>query len=83
MPKYWGKQILTHGSFPEVGQKQKMERKKEGAKVGNNNGQLRIAIATLGGARKPPGPKVCVNDGQLRLGTPPRVVHSNCLDQHC
>ena len=26
MPKYWGKQI-THGSFPEVGQKQKTEKK--------------------------------------------------------
>ena len=26
MPKYWGKQIFTHGSFPEVGQKQKTER---------------------------------------------------------
>ena len=25
-------------------------------KVGNNNGQLRIANATSGGARKPPGP---------------------------
>ena len=37
MPKYWGKQIFTHWSFPEVGQKEK------GAKVGNNNGQLRIA----------------------------------------
>ena len=23
MPKYWGKQIFTHGRFPEVGQKQK------------------------------------------------------------
>ena len=50
MPKYWGKQIFTHGSFPEVGQRQKTEkkinereRKKERAKVGNNNGQLRIA----------------------------------------
>ena len=29
MPKYWGKQILTHGSFPEVGQKQKTEKKRE------------------------------------------------------
>ena len=29
MPKYWGKHIFAHGSFPEVGQKQKMERKKE------------------------------------------------------
>ena len=27
MPKYWGKQIFTHGRFPEVGQKQKTERK--------------------------------------------------------
>ena len=23
MPKYWGKQILSLGSFPEVGKKQK------------------------------------------------------------
>ena len=23
MPKYWGKQIFTHGRFPEVGEKQK------------------------------------------------------------
>ena len=23
MPKYWGKQIFTHGRFPKVGQKQK------------------------------------------------------------
>ena len=29
MPKYWGKQIFTHGSFPEVGQKQKTEREKK------------------------------------------------------
>ena len=29
MPKYWGKQIFTHGSFPEVGRKQKTEKKKE------------------------------------------------------
>ena len=29
MPKYWGKQIFTHGSFPGVGQKQKTEEKKE------------------------------------------------------
>ena len=29
MPKYWGKQIFTHGSFPEVGQKQKMRRERE------------------------------------------------------
>ena len=35
MPKYWGKQIFTHGSYPEVGQKQKTERLNDG----NNNGQ--------------------------------------------
>ena len=29
MPKYWGKQIFTHGRFPEAGQKQKTEGKKE------------------------------------------------------
>ena len=29
MPKYWGKQIFTHASFSEVGQKQKTEKKKE------------------------------------------------------
>ena len=26
MPKYWGKQIFTHGRFPEVCQKQKTEK---------------------------------------------------------
>ena len=29
MPKYWGKQIFSHGSFPEVGQKQKNGEKEE------------------------------------------------------
>ena len=29
MPKYWGKQIFTHGNFPKVGQKQKTEKEKE------------------------------------------------------
>ena len=38
MPKYWVKNYFTHGRFPEVGQKQKTE-KKERAKVGENNGQ--------------------------------------------
>ena len=39
MPKYWGGNYLAHGSFPEVGQKQKTEKKEERLKVGNNNGQ--------------------------------------------
>ena len=53
MPKYWGKQIFSPGSFPEVGQKQKTERKKR-LNDGNNNGQ-RIANATSIGAKG--GPK--------------------------
>ena len=28
MPKYWGKQIFTHGIFPKVGQKQKTEKRR-------------------------------------------------------
>ena len=53
MPKYWVKNYFAHGSFPEVGQKQKTEEKEEERrpKVGNNNGQLCIANATSGGAR--------------------------------
>ena len=27
MPKYWVKNYFTHGKFPEVGQKQKTEKK--------------------------------------------------------
>ena len=52
MPKYWGKQIFSHGSFPEVGEKQnakkkkkkrkKGEKKERKKKVGENNGQLRF-----------------------------------------
>ena len=40
MPKYWEKQILSHGSFPEVGEKQKAKKKKK--EEGENNGQLRF-----------------------------------------
>ena len=40
MTKYWGKQIFTHGRFPEVGEKYKAEKKKK--KVGENKGQLRF-----------------------------------------
>ena len=61
MPKYWGKQIFTH--FPEVGQKQKTEkkeRKRERPKVGNNNCQLRIATPPRVAHAKPPGPIHCL-----------------------
>ena len=44
MPKYWVKNYFAHGRFPEVGQKQKTEkkkkeRKKERLNNGDNNGQ--------------------------------------------
>ena len=43
MPKYLGKTYFAHGSFPEVGQKQKTEKRKkkkrERLNDGDNNGQ--------------------------------------------
>ena len=44
MPKYWGKQIFTHGRFPEVKSRRRKRKKKKrrGKKVGENNGQLRF-----------------------------------------
>ena len=51
MPKYWEKQMFSLGSFPKWVKRRKREREKR-RKVGNNNGQLRIANATSGGARK-------------------------------
>ena len=50
MPKYCG-------SLPEVGQKQKTERK-ERLNDGNNNGQLHIATPPRVAHAKPPGPKI-------------------------
>ena len=58
MPKYWGKQIFSLGRFPEVGQKQKTEKREERPKVSNNNGQLRIATPPRVAHTKPPGPKI-------------------------
>ena len=62
MPKYWVKNYFAHGSFPEVGQKQKTERKKR--RRGKKDwtmvitmAKLRMAHASTHGARKPPGPK--------------------------
>ena len=60
MPKYWVKNYFAHGSFPEVGQKQKTERKKRGEKDWTmviTMAKLRMAHASMHGARKPPGPK--------------------------
>ena len=57
MSKYWGKQIFTHGIFPEVGQKQKTERKerKKDWTMVITMAKLRMAHASTHGARKPPG----------------------------
>ena len=46
MQKYWVKNYFAHGSFPEVGQKQKTERKKNKERERLNDGD-----------NKPPGPK--------------------------
>ena len=69
MPKYWGKQYFSFGSFPEVGQKQKTEKKKYWGKyyfpeVGQKT------------EKKKKIPKVVTNNGQLRIATPPRVAHA-------
>ena len=58
MLKYWGKQIFTHGRFPEVGQKQKTEKKKKEKKRKKDRtmaitmAKLRMAHASTHGARK-------------------------------
>ena len=63
IPKYWGKNYFAHGSFPEVGQKQKTEKKKEERKkrrdwtMVKTMAKLRMAHASTHGARKPPRPK--------------------------
>ena len=59
MRKYCEKQIFSLGRLPEVGQKQKTERKERrgGLNDGNNNGQLRIATPPRVAHPKPPGPK--------------------------
>ena len=65
MPKYWVTNYFAHGSFPEVGQKQKTEKKKKERKRERERerksvitmAKLRMAHASTHGARKPPGPK--------------------------
>ena len=63
MPKYGEEQKCSFISFPKVGQKQKKRKKekrdrreRERPKVGNNNGQLRIATKPWLAHAKPPGP---------------------------
>ena len=70
--------------FPQSGSKAKdgekrereRERKRERAKIGNNNGQLRIANATSSGTRK-----AAKNNGQLHFRPQPQVQQASRLDQ--
>ena len=64
MPKYWGKQIFSHGSFHEVGQKQKTEKKKK-KKRGEGDRTMVITMASYllqpppwVAHTKPPGPTI-------------------------
>ena len=61
MPKYWGKQIFAHGSFPKVGEKQKTEREKKKREREERTmvitmAKLCMAHTSTHSARKPPGP---------------------------
>ena len=84
MPKYWGKQIFTHGSFPKVGQKEKTENRER-----ERDRKLVITMASyalqrhLGwrtqsrlGQKKERRAKVGNNNGQLCIATPPQVAHA-------
>ena len=71
MPKYWVKNYFARGRFPEVGQKQKTEKKErkrereKDRKLVKTMAKLRMAHASTHGARKPPGPKVAKNWGSM------------------
>ena len=66
MPKYWGKSIFILGSFPEVGEKQKTEKKKKkNPKVCKNNGQLRIATPPQVAHAKPHVPKMVMLPNEI------------------
>ena len=73
MPKYWGKQIFSLGR--RDGEKKERERLNDG----NNNGQLGIANATSGGARKPPRQKKYFNIGYSSFAQFKTVFKGRCL----
>ena len=82
--KILGKQIFSSGvSLKWVKSKRRRKKKKNrGLNDGNKNGQLRIANATSGGARKAAkAKKVSVNNGQPHLQPQQRVAHASRLDQ--
>ena len=89
MPKYWGKQMFTHGSFPEVGQKQKTEekeerereRKKERLNNGNNNGQATHGARKHAWRTQAAWAKKLFKNGQLPWQLPSLVAYANHLYQ--
>ena len=55
MPKYWGKQIFAHEKFPEVGQKQKTEKKEKntpGTAGGPGGRDRTLAVKSRKNAKK-------------------------------
>ena len=54
MPKYWGVNYFAHGSFPEVGQKQKTERNTPGTAGGPGGRDRTLAVKSKKIARKSP-----------------------------
>ena len=86
MPKYWGKNYFAHGSFPEVGQKQKTEKKKKERKRERKlvitMAKLRMAHGSTHGARKPPGPiyRLYYSDVLMEAvsGYPAMLNEKNC-----
>ena len=84
MPKYWGKQIFTHGSFAEVGQKKKTEKEKKRKKKKYSRDKFShtgvspkwVKSKRRREKEKERRAKVGNNNGQLRIATPPRVTHT-------
>ena len=79
MPKYWVKNYFAHGSFPEVGQKQKTEEKEEEEEErlndGDNNGQA------THGARK----HAWRTQAAWAKTNPPKelYIYIDCLPYYC
>ena len=76
MPKYWGKNYFAHGSFPEVGQKQKTEKKKKERK---SDRKLVITIASYA-LQRHLGWRTQIRLGQqwpASLRPPPWVAHAS------
>ena len=56
MPKYWGKQIFTHGRFPEVGEKEKTEKKEKKGEEKKVIFRTFFLLFTASVRSRPPGP---------------------------